>query len=81
LKLIDLENAVRTHAGEFLCLRIHDEDNTKIVHFSHVLTSPIDTIDIPAIGRLQDFYDTFGSIVFYYDEKSGDAAKQHCRCV
>jgi hypothetical protein len=76
LKLNDLEIAVHAHVGEFLCVRIHDENKTKIVNFSHVLTPPADSAELPAVGRLQDFYDTFGSVVFYYDEKSGDAAKR-----
>ena len=74
MKLNDLESAVRQHAGEFLCERIHDERRTKVVHFTHVVTPPVETSGIPPLGRLQDFYDTFGGVVFYYDAKSGDAA-------
>jgi hypothetical protein len=75
LKLIDLENAVRQHAGEFLCESMNDRQITKRVQFAHVVTPPLASSDLPVIGRLQDFYDTFGSVVFYSDEKSGDAAK------
>ena len=48
---------------------------TKVVRFAHAITPPLESNDPPPIGRLQDFYDTFGSVVFYCDEKSGDAAK------
>lgn len=75
MKLFDLESAVRQHAGEFVCERIHDTTQTKTVRFTHVLTPPIGSGDIPEVGRLRDVYDTFGSILFYYDEKSGDAGK------
>ncbi len=30
---------------------------------------------LPDIGRLGDFYETFGSVVFYADANSGEAAK------
>lgn len=76
MKLIDLEKAVREHAGEFLCERIHDEKTTKIVSFSHVVGAPEDVTNIPSVGRLRDFYETFGRILFYYDEISGDAARR-----
>lgn len=75
MRLNDLESAVRQHVGEFLCEQIHDEKTTKIVHFAHVATLPVELPELPAIGRLQDFYDTFGSVVFFRDEKSGDAAR------
>ena len=75
MKLIDLEKAVREHAGEFLCERTNDRKRTKLIQFAHVVCSPLASCALPAIGRLQDFYDTFGSVVFYSDEKSGDAAK------
>lgn len=63
------------HAGEFFCERIHDKKNTKVVNFAHVTTAPSDCSQIPAFGRLRDFYGTFGSVLFYFDENSGDAAK------
>ncbi|AMK76072.1 MULTISPECIES: SMI1/KNR4 family protein [Methylomonas] len=76
MKLNDLEKAVREHAGEFLCERINDEDKTKTVSFTHVVDAPEDSNDLPTVGRLRDFYETFGGILFYYDKKSGDAAKR-----
>jgi hypothetical protein len=75
LKLNDLEKAVREHAGEFLCERINDKGKTKLVSFTHVVGAPEDATNVPSVGRLSEFYETFGSILFYYDEKSGDAAK------
>jgi hypothetical protein len=75
LKLTDLEAAVRAHAGEFLCENLDDAKQVKAVRFSHLVTPPGDSARAPAAGRLRDFYDTFGSVVFYHDAKSGDAAR------
>lgn len=75
MKLIDLEKAVAQHTGEFHCELIREREKTKTVHFFHEVTPPAESSDLPQIGRLKDFYDTFGSVVFYYDEKSGEAAK------
>jgi len=75
MKLGELETAVLEHGGEFLCERIHDEKETKIVRFTHSVAPPGGQADLPAVGRLGDFYETFGSILFYHDDKSGDAGK------
>lgn len=69
-----LEKAIRQHEGEFVCERIHGKQR-KTVLFKHVVTSPDDVEDVPAVGRLREFYRTFGSVLFYHDEKSGDAAR------
>lgn len=75
MKLDELDRAVREHAGEFLCEEIADPTRTKVVEFTHVITPPDSAEQVPEVGRLRDFYDTFGSLVLYSDEKSGDAAK------
>lgn len=75
MKLPELERAVEAHVGTFLCERIHSPQETKIVHFRHDSSPPLLDMKVPAIPGLADFYDTFGSILFYFDEKSGDAAK------
>jgi len=75
LKLGELEKAVLEHRGEFLCERINDESITKLVRFIHVVASPDKQADVPHVGKLGDFYETFGSVLFYFDEKSGDAGK------
>jgi hypothetical protein len=75
MKLTELENAVRTHAGEFHCERIHDPATTKVVHFAHLVEPATDVGELPPIGRLAEFYATFGSVAFYHDEVSGDAAR------
>lgn len=48
----------------------------KIVVFKDVVTFQDDVEDVPALGRLREFYKTFGSVLFYHDEKSGDAARR-----
>lgn len=75
MKLVELESAVRAHAGEFLCEQIGAEGNTKVVRFRHAITAASATRNVPSVGGLRDFYETFGSIVFYHDPKSGDAAR------
>lgn len=76
MKLTDLEKAVREHAGKFLCQRINDKDKTKTVNVRHVIDAPAGSTDLPKVGRLNDVYETFGSILFYFDEISGDAARR-----
>jgi hypothetical protein len=75
VKLTDLENRVRAHAGEFLCERIYNETTTRRVRFAHVVVPPDEPVDVPAAGRLREFYATFGSILFYHDSASGDAGR------
>ena len=75
MKLASLESAVREHAGQFLCERINAPTETKMVDFRHVVASPIPLEPLPNVGGLIDFYETFGSVVFYFDERSGEAAK------
>ena len=61
MKLDELEKAVLKHSSEFLCERIHDKGETKIVHFTHAVAPPGGEDNLPAVGRLSDFYETFGS--------------------
>lgn len=75
MSLDDLSRMVREHSGTFLCHRIHDEEITKCVHFEHVVGPVAEEVDVPELGRLREFYATFGSILFYHDEKSGDAGR------
>lgn len=75
MKLIELEKAVLERRGEFLCERINDGNQTRVVRFMHLVTLPEAQADLPTVGRLNDVYDTFGSILFYLDEASGDAGK------
>jgi len=70
-----LDRAVREHSGDFLCEQIHSDKTTKTVRFKHVITPASGTDGVPDIGRLHDFYDTFESVLFYSDERSGDAGK------
>ncbi|HSV44268.1 MAG TPA: hypothetical protein VLJ58_00640 [Ramlibacter sp.] len=74
MALKTLEDAVRNHTGEFICQRIHGKKR-KTVDFKHTITPPDGVEGVPDIGKLQQFYKTFGSILFYHDEMSGDAAK------
>lgn len=73
-----LKQAILDHRGTFTCSRIHQPKETKQVEFRHEIKPPGDTSDLqslPDVGRLREFYAVFGSITFYVDEKSGDAAR------
>lgn len=74
MRLADLEHAVTTHEGDFHCSRLNATGETKIVHVRHRVEAPSPVQGLPAIGRLGDFFDTFGSVVFYEAERTGDAA-------
>lgn len=76
LKLGLLEALVRAHSGQFHCERIRHSDEKKVVNFRHKASMPTPHKPLPEIGRLGDFYDTFGSVILYVDEESGDAARQ-----
>ncbi len=71
----ELQLAVNAHQGVFLCSQIRKPEVTKTVHFKHQTTSPATIDDLPDIGRLRDFYAVFGSITFYVDSLSMDAAR------
>lgn len=74
MTLTDLAEAIRTHAGTFECRQIHG-DQRRSVAFRHITTAPVDIDALPDIGRLREFYGLFGSVAFYADERSGDAAR------
>jgi hypothetical protein len=73
MKLNELESLVNSHSGEFSCEEIRGK-RQKTVRFSHITTPPVDA-NVPDLGRLRDFYETFGSIEFYADLRSGDSAR------
>ncbi len=75
MKLTDLEAAIRRHGGNFHCERVHDDTQEKTIAFVHHVTPPSGLEGVPDVGRLRDLYETVGSVVFYLDEKSGDAAR------
>lgn len=70
-----LEQALRTHAGHFLCERINAPGQTREVAFRHVLAPPV-PVELPAgAAGLAGFYQRFGSVLLYHHEASGDAAR------
>ncbi|WP_028100745.1 SMI1/KNR4 family protein [Pseudoduganella violaceinigra] len=75
MRLDELERAVLAHRGEFHCAQIRDEKNSRLVPFLHLTTPAVETGDLPDIGKLREFYVTFGSIRFYCDQQSGDSAR------
>lgn len=80
MRISHLEDLVRQHAGEFVCEQIHHEGKTKTVDFTHIVSAPAPENSVPDVGRLPDFYDTFGAAIFYYDKQSGEAARYIAPC-
>lgn len=76
MRLTSLQQQVATHTGVFLCERINRPEETKTVQFCHVITPPAADAGLPDVGRLRDFFATFGSVVFYVDKLSGDEGKR-----
>lgn len=74
MTLTNLEGLVKNHSGEFVCEQINNKGTTKIIPFKHLYDPPITSPEVPKIEKLPEFYMTFGRLVLYYDEKSGDAA-------
>jgi hypothetical protein len=74
LMLESLHSAVDAHAGQFTCVEIDKEKNTKNVHFRHVGSPPDINLAVPNVPGLRDFYATYGHLTLYLDEQSGDAA-------
>ena len=68
-------SAVHAHCGTFLCERISEPELTREVSFRHRVTTPESGVDVPAVGRLDEAYRSFGSVLFYHHEASGDAAR------
>jgi hypothetical protein len=79
LQAATLEHTLRTHAGHFLCERIHAPEQTREAEFRHVPAPPV-PVELPAglpagLGRLDEFYRHFGSVLLYHHEASDDAAR------
>lgn len=75
MKNIDLKNAVRKHSGIFHCVgRSGDKSRSKAIHFAHVYDPPVSVVEVPDVGMLKEFYETFGSLTLYYHKESKDAA-------
>ncbi len=75
MTLDDLLLQVRSHQGVFLCEGINYPEQRKEVHFTHRVSTLLSETELPDIGRLRDFYATFGSITFFVDALSGDEGK------
>ena len=71
----DLRRAIAAHQGTFLCSRLGEKGETKVVNFAHEVTEPSEVADLPDVGRIKEFFAVFGSVLFYLDAKSGDAAR------
>jgi hypothetical protein len=74
MRLNELERAVLDHTGNFLCEQIGEPTETKVVAFRHDVSPPRVYGFVPSLPGFEDFYDTFGSITLYLDDRSGDAA-------
>lgn len=69
-----LRSAVDRHSGHFLCEEINRDGKTKVSRFRHISNPPEQRLKLPEVPGLRSFYETFDSLVLYFDEESGDAA-------
>ena len=75
MKLNDLEKSVSAHSGIFLCtMRGGDKSVSKEVNFQHVYDPPVSISEVPDIGMLKEFFESFGNLTLYYHKDSEDAA-------
>lgn len=72
--LNDLQHAVTSHTGTFACEALDDASITRTVAFTHQVQPAQARDDLPDLPGLQDFYSTFGGVLFYADAGSGEAA-------
>jgi hypothetical protein len=74
MNLTHLRSDIETHCGIFLCERIGAPEEIKTVHFRHSITAAEARGNLPAVASLRAFFKEFGSVVFYEDQVTGDAA-------
>lgn len=67
--------AISTHSGEFLCQDTATPMQTRRIRFHHLLTPAATRTRVPAAGGLAKFCAAIESIVFYFDDASGEAAR------
>lgn len=72
--LKDLQHAITTHRGTFLCEALGDASLTRTIAFRHEVEPAMAGHELPDIPGLRAFYATFDSVLFYADAGSGDAA-------
>jgi hypothetical protein len=72
--LESLRAAVQSHTGQFTCSEIHNEKNTKTVHFRHVGEPPEPSLTVPDVRGVRDFYSTYSQLTMYLHQESGEAA-------
>jgi len=73
MKIVELKEAVLNHSGDFICSGRGDDEDTKTISFKHKFDPPDLVAEVPDIGKLKDFYSTFGSLTLYHHEASDDA--------
>jgi len=69
-----LEDAVKSHSGEFICRGIIDENNSRTFHFRHLADPPEESVSLPSVPGLEEFYRTFGALLLYFNEESQESA-------
>lgn len=65
---------IGSHAGEFLCETRSSEPDTKQVRFCHKIEPPKESIDLPKVDGIHEFYSKIGSLTLYYCSESDEAA-------
>lgn len=74
--LAELKNMIDEHKGVFYCRRRSSggDIRKKRVYFTHIYQPPGKLPNVPDIGDIKQFYNTFGSLTLYFEKKSGDSA-------
>lgn len=69
----ELIQQLKNSTGVFLCQAINDEQKTKTEPFSHVVTPPKPSKNLPDIAEIRAFYDVVGSLRLYHCEIGNEA--------
>ncbi len=70
----DLQQAIDDHRGTFDCEALSAPATTRQIAFRHHATAPRGHDTLPDVPGLRDFYRHVGSVLFYADAGSGEAA-------
>lgn len=69
----ELIQQLKNSTGVFLCQAIGAEKKTKTEPFSHIVTPPKPSADLPDIAEIRAFYDAVGSLRLYHCEVGNEA--------
>lgn len=74
MELTELKQTVSEHFGVFHCVTRGGASDSKQANFKHSYDPPGSVTAVPDLGKLKEFYSTFGNLTLYHHKESGDAA-------